>query len=62
MSLSLSSMPGGQPSTTAPIAGPWLSPQVEKRSTRPKLLWLMTTFRLPTVRAELVEALSFLAL
>ena len=31
-------MPGGQPSTTQPIAGPWLSPQVVMRNRWPKLL------------------------
>ena len=31
-------MPGGQPSTTQPIAGPWLSPQVVMRKRWPKLL------------------------
>ena len=31
-------MPGGVPSTTQPIAGPWLSPQVVKRNRWPKLL------------------------
>ena len=29
-------MPGGQPSTIAPIAGPWLSPQVVTRKRWPK--------------------------
>src|ERR1700744_4530100 len=29
---------GGQPSTTPPIAGPWLSPQVVTRNKCPKLL------------------------
>src|SRR5690606_25615882 len=28
---------GGTPSTTQPIDGPWLSPQVVKRNSRPKL-------------------------
>jgi hypothetical protein len=27
MSASLSAIPGGQPSTTHPMAGPWLSPK-----------------------------------
>ena len=36
--------PGGQPSTVAPSAGPWLSPQVVTRKTWPKVLKLM---RLP---------------
>src|SRR3546814_924745 len=31
-------MPGGTPSTTQPMAGPWLSPQVVKRKVSPKLL------------------------
>ena len=38
MSASLSGMRGGTPSTTQPIAGPWLSPQVVKRNSVPKLL------------------------
>src|SRR5690349_16210883 len=29
---------GGTPSTTTPMAGPWLSPQVVKRKSVPKLL------------------------
>ena len=40
MSASLSGSSGGQPSTTQPIAGPWLSPQVVTRNKWPKLLWL----------------------
>src|SRR3954468_14840161 len=42
MSASEMVSPGGQPSTTAPIAGPWDSPQVVKRKTRPKVLKLMS--------------------
>src|SRR6188768_2033123 len=38
ISASLSASPGGQPSTTAPSAGPCDSPQVVKRKTRPKVL------------------------
>src|SRR5215470_258301 len=38
MSVSDSGMRGGTPSTTQPIAGPWLSPQVVKRKRWPKLL------------------------
>jgi hypothetical protein len=34
-------MPGGQPSITQPMAGPWLSPKVVTRSRRPKLLSLI---------------------
>src|SRR5690606_37461408 len=41
MSASTSARRGGQPSTTQPIAGPWLSPQVVTRNRWPKLLWLM---------------------
>ena len=38
MSDSASSSPGGQPSTTAPIAGPWLSPKVVTQNERPIVL------------------------
>ena len=38
MSASVSGMRGGTPSTTQPMAGPWLSPQVVKRKRWPKLL------------------------
>jgi hypothetical protein len=38
MSLSSSGIKGGQPSTTQPIAGPWLSPKVVTRKRWPKLL------------------------
>src|SRR5579862_3868872 len=38
MSASVSGMPGGQPSTTQPIAGPWLSPKVVTRKRCPKVL------------------------
>ena len=41
MSASESESRGGQPSTTQPIAGPWLSPQVVTRNRWPKLLWDM---------------------
>ena len=34
-------MPGGQPSTTTPNAGPWLSPQVVKRNSWPNVLKLI---------------------
>src|ERR1700742_1779912 len=37
-SASVSSIPGGQPSTTQPSAGPWLSPQVVTRNRWPKVL------------------------
>ena len=38
MSASVKRMPGGQPSTTQPSAGPWLSPQVVTRKRWPKVL------------------------
>ena len=38
MSASVSAIPGGQPSTTQPIAGPWLSPKVVTRNIWPKVL------------------------
>jgi hypothetical protein len=38
MSASDSASPGGQPSTTQPIAGPWDSPNEETRNSVPKLL------------------------
>src|SRR3569833_1172833 len=41
MSASESASPGGHPSTTAPRAGPWLSPQGGKRSARPNVFLLM---------------------
>src|SRR2546423_11787953 len=38
MSASASGIRGGTPSTTTPIAGPWLSPQLVKRNSVPKVL------------------------
>src|SRR5205807_1001318 len=38
MSGSANGIRAGTPSTTTPIAGPWLSPQVVKRNSVPKLL------------------------
>src|ERR1700752_4696771 len=38
MSASVSGMRGGQPSTTQPIAAPWLSPKVVTRKRWPKVL------------------------
>src|SRR5437868_6797256 len=38
MSASVRGMPGGQPSTTQPIAGPWLSPKVVTRNRWPNVL------------------------
>ena len=41
MSPSSSGIKGGQPSTTQPIADPWLSPKVVTRKRWPKVLWDM---------------------
>jgi hypothetical protein len=38
------SMPGGHPSTTAPIAGPWDSPQVVTQNILPNVLPDMVIF------------------
>src|SRR5437588_6905809 len=38
MSAAVSGMRAGQPSTTQPIAGPWLSPKVVTRKRWPKVL------------------------
>src|SRR5665213_3104634 len=38
MSASVSAMRGGQPSTTQPIAAPWLSPKLVNRNICPKVL------------------------
>src|SRR5260370_42510304 len=38
MSVTLSGMPGGQPSTTQPSATPWLSPKVVTRKRWPNVL------------------------
>ena len=38
MSAASSGMRGGQPSTTQPIAAPWLSPKVVNRNMWPKVL------------------------
>src|SRR5487761_2249625 len=38
MSASVSGMRGGQPSTTQPIAAPWLSPKLVNRNIWPKVL------------------------
>src|SRR5690606_26554741 len=47
-SFSVKRMPGGQPSTTQPSAGPWLSPQVVTRNRWPNVLCDITTPWLPT--------------
>src|SRR5262249_37125636 len=46
ISAALSGIFGGQPSTTHPIAAPWLSPKVVTRNRWPKVLWDIG-FRLP---------------
>jgi len=38
MSASVSANPGGQPSTTQPIAGPWLSPKDVTQNNFPRVL------------------------
>jgi hypothetical protein len=38
MSASASARPGGQPSTTQPIAGPWLSPKEVTQKSLPRVL------------------------
>src|SRR5215212_11703517 len=38
MSAAVSGIRGGQPSTTQPIAGPWLSPKVVNRNRCPNVL------------------------
>src|SRR5215469_1416891 len=44
MSATSSGMRGGQPSTTQPIAAPWLSPKLVKRNIWPKVLNDMAVF------------------
>jgi hypothetical protein len=41
MSASLKGMPGGQPSITQPMAGPWDSPKLVTEKSCPKVLPLM---------------------
>src|SRR5512147_3140289 len=53
MSASASGSRGGQPSTTQPIAGPWLSPKLLTRNRVPKPL--------PDIRALRHEILQHLA-
>jgi hypothetical protein len=38
MSSAESAIPGGQPSTTQPMAGPWDSPKEVTQKSRPKVL------------------------
>src|SRR5690606_11475398 len=38
MSASVSAMPAGQPSTTAPMAGPWDSPKLVTQKSLPRVL------------------------
>ena len=51
MSASLSRRPGGQPSTTQPIAGPWLSPKVVTVNNNPNVSPAMLGTRELPVRA-----------
>src|SRR5581483_9766755 len=48
MSASVSGISGGQPSTTQPIATPWLSPKVVTRNRWPNVLWDMTCRNAPS--------------
>src|SRR5476651_292484 len=57
MSASVSGMPGGVPSTTQPIAGPWLSPQLVNRKRVPKLLPAMAASPRLVVVAEVGQQL-----
>src|SRR6185437_8414096 len=50
MSAASKGMRGGQPSTTHPIPGPWLSPKVVKRNRCPKVLWDMASDTVHTGR------------
>src|SRR5215218_2098890 len=52
ISASLRGMLGGVPSTTQPIAGPWLSPQLVNRKRVPKLLPAMAAGLLALEIAE----------
>ena len=45
MSASLNAMPGGQPSTTQPMAGPWDSPKVVTANSVPRVLPDMSEIR-----------------
>src|SRR5579859_4902438 len=47
ISASDSAMRGGHPSTTQPIAGPWLSPHVVTRNKWPKLLCDIVSDQVP---------------
>src|ERR1044071_6961424 len=60
MSGSASGILGGTPSTTTPIAGPWLSPQVVKRNKVPKLLLAIGTDRRVHIVDEIGKLLSFI--
>ncbi len=56
MSASDSVIPGGHPSITQPIAGPWLSPHVVTRNRSPKVLKLTAGY---SVTAAISGALGF---
>jgi len=53
MSASASAMPGGQPSTTQPIAGPWLSPKEVTQKSFPKVF--PDIAQLPFVRRNSIK-------
>src|SRR6202047_1192918 len=54
MSGPVSGSRGGTPSTTTPIAGPWLSPQVVKRNSAPKQLPAIVSANRPHQLDELL--------
>src|SRR5512142_833755 len=58
MSASESASPGGQPSITQPIAGPWLSPKVVTVNSLPKEL-LDTGFGRPLGNRGSLPAMAF---
>ena len=48
--------PGGQPSTTQPIAGPWLSPKLVTRNSVPRVLPDISADRRPSIRDSTTAA------
>src|ERR1700719_2172048 len=55
MSSTVSGICGGQPSTTQPIATPWLSPKVVTRNRWPKVLWDMVCRNAQTPLGQIVK-------
>ena len=50
---------GGQPSTTQPIATPWLSPKVVTRNRWPKVLWDMVCRNAQTPLGQIAKRFEF---